>query len=174
MMGSGGMIVVDDRTCVVDLAKYFLGFLVDESCGKCTPCREGLYQLHQLAVKVSEGEATEKDLEKMEKLSEMVIIGSLCGLGKSGPNPFLSTIQYFRDEYLTHIREKRCPAGVCRALIRYDVIAEKCDGCLACIEACAVHAITGKKGEVHVIDQDKCDQCGACYAVCTRDAIEVT
>ena len=174
MMGSGGMIVVDDRTCVVDLAKYFLGFLVDESCGKCTPCREGLYQLHRLAVKISEGEATEKDLEKMEKLSEMITIGSLCGLGKSGANPFLSTIQYFREEYLAHIRDKRCPAGVCRALIRYDVIADKCDGCLACISTCAAEAITGKKGEAHVIDQDKCDRCGACYAVCTREAIEVT
>lgn len=174
MMGSGGMIVMDDRTCVIDVAKYFLSFLVNESCGKCTPCREGLYQLHRMAVKISEGEATEKDLEKMHKLSEMIIIGSLCGLGKSGPNPFLSTIQYFRDEYLAHIRDRRCPAGVCRALIRYDVIPEKCDGCLACITACAVEAITGKKGEVHVIDQDKCDKCGACYAVCTRDAIEVT
>jgi len=174
MMGSGGMIVVDDRTCVVDLAKYFLSFLVEESCGKCTPCREGLYQLHRLAVKISEGEATESDLDKMEKLSEMIIIGSLCGLGKSGPNPFLSTIQYFRDEYLAHIKDKRCPAGVCRALIRYEVVPEKCDGCMACISICAVHAITGKKGEVHVIDQDKCDKCGACYAVCTRHAIEVT
>ncbi|MFQ6008809.1 MAG: NADH-ubiquinone oxidoreductase-F iron-sulfur binding region domain-containing protein, partial [Candidatus Zixiibacteriota bacterium] len=128
MMGSGGMIVMDDRTCVVDVAKYFLSFLVDESCGKCTPCREGLYQLHRMAVKISEGEATEADLEKMEKLSNMIVIGSLCGLGKSGPNPFLSTIRYFRDEYLVHIRDKRCPAGVCRELIRYEVIAEKCDG----------------------------------------------
>jgi NADH-quinone oxidoreductase subunit F len=174
MMGSGGMIVMDDRTCVVDVAKYFLSFLVDESCGKCTPCREGLYQLHRMAVKISEGEATEADLEKMEKLSDMIIIGSLCGLGKSGPNPFLSTIRYFRDEYLAHIRDKRCPAGVCRELIRYDVIAEKCDGCMACIEACAVHAITGKKDEVHVINQEKCDKCGACYAVCNRHAISVT
>ncbi|MEW5994881.1 MAG: NADH-ubiquinone oxidoreductase-F iron-sulfur binding region domain-containing protein, partial [Candidatus Zixiibacteriota bacterium] len=174
MMGSGGMIVVDDRTCVVDLAKYFLGFLVEESCGKCTPCREGLYQLHRLAIKISDGEAMEEDLDRMEQLSDMIIIGSLCGLGKSGPNPFLSTIRYFRDEYLAHIRDKRCPAGVCRSLIRYDVIPEKCDGCLACISACAVEAITGTKGEVHVIDQDKCDKCGACYAVCTRHAISVT
>ncbi len=173
MMGSGGMIVIDDRTCVVDLAKYFLSFLVEESCGKCTPCREGLHQLYRLAIKISEGEATEADLERMEKLSDMIIIGSLCGLGKSGPNPFLSTIRYFRDEYLTHIRDKRCPAGVCRELIRYEVIPEKCDGCLACISACAVQAITGKKREVHIIDQDKCDKCGACYAVCTRHAISV-
>jgi len=173
MMGSGGMIVLDDHTCVVDLAKYFLSFLVEESCGKCIPCREGLYQLHRLAVNISEGTATEEDLEKMEKLSEMIVIGSLCGLGKSGPNPFLSTIRYFRDEYLAHIRDKHCPAGVCRELIRYEVIPEKCDGCMACISTCVVEAITGKKGEPHIIDQDKCDKCGACYAVCNRDAIKV-
>ena len=173
MMGSGGMIVMDEGTCVVDVARYFLGFLNDESCGKCTPCREGLYQLHALAVAVSEGRATEDDLDKMEKLSEMIMIGSLCGLGKSGPNPFLSTIRYFRDEYLAHIRDKRCPAGVCQELIRYEVDADKCDGCTACVVVCAVNAITGKKDELHVIDQDKCDKCGACYAVCKRDAIKV-
>ncbi len=174
MMGSGGMIVMDDHTCVVDIAKYFLSFLIDESCGKCIPCREGLYQLHALAVAISEGRATEADLDKMEQLSEMIVIGSLCGLGKSGPNPFLSTIKYFREEYLAHIRDKKCPAGVCRALIKYEIIADKCDGCMACISACTQNAITGKKKEVHILDQEKCDKCGACYAVCTRDAIEIT
>ena len=174
MMGSGGMIVMDDHTCVVDIAKYFLSFLIDESCGKCVPCREGLYQLHALAVAISEGRATEADLDKMEQLSEMIVIGSLCGLGKSGPNPFLSTIKYFREEYLAHIRDKKCPAGVCRALIKYEIIADKCDGCMACISACTQNAITGKKKEVHILDQEKCDKCGACYAVCTRDAIEIT
>ena len=173
MMGSGGMIVMDDRTCVVDVAKYFLSFLNDESCGKCVPCREGLYQLHALAVAVSEGRATADDLDKMEKLSEMIVIGSLCGLGKSGPNPFLSTIKYFRDEYLAHIRDKRCPAGVCQKLIRYEIDPDKCDGCTACVVVCAQNAIAGKKKEPHVIDQDKCDKCGACYAVCKRDAIKV-
>jgi NADH-quinone oxidoreductase subunit F len=173
MMGSGGMIVLDDHTCVVDLAKYFLAFLIDESCGKCTPCREGLYQLHGLAVAVSEGRATEADIDKMERLSDTIVLGSLCGLGKSGPNPFLSTVQYFRDEYLTHIRDKRCPAGVCRELIRYEVDAEKCDGCMACIAACAQHAVTGKKNDAHTINQDTCDRCGACKAVCKRDAILV-
>ncbi len=173
MMGSGGMIVMDDRTCIVDVAKYFLSFLVKESCGKCVPCREGLYQLHQLTVKVSEGKATEEDLTKMEKLSEVVITGSLCGLGKSGPNPLLSTIKYFRDEYLAHIRDKRCPAGVCRDLIRYDIL-DNCTGCMACISACATSAITGEKKKVHVIDQDKCTKCGACEAVCTYDAIRVS
>ncbi len=173
MMGSGGMIVMDDKTCMVDVAKYFLSFLVSESCGKCVPCREGLYQLHRLACKISDGEGTEKDLDKMEKLSEMVILGSLCGLGKSGPNPLLSTIKYFRGEYLTHIREKRCPAGVCKALITY-VVNEKCTGCLACITACAYNAITGKKKEMHLINQEACEKCGACTAVCKQDAITVS
>jgi NADH-quinone oxidoreductase subunit F len=173
MMGSGGMIVMDDRTCMVDVAKYFLNFLVHESCGKCVPCREGLYQLHNMAVKISLGEATEEDLDKMEKLSENIILGSLCGLGKSGPNPFLSTIRYFRDEYLAHIRDKKCPAGVCRALINFRVIPENCDGCTACIVACAYDAITGKKHEPHVIDNEKCERCGACVTACARDAIEI-
>jgi NADH-quinone oxidoreductase subunit F len=174
MMGSGGMIVMDDRTCMVDVAKYFLHFLVDESCGKCVPCREGVYQLHGLAVKVSEGRADGSDLTKMEQLSDMIVLGSLCGLGKSGPNPFLSTIRYFRDEYLEHIENKKCPAGVCRELIRFDIDAEKCDGCMACLTACAYNAITGKKDEVHVINQELCTHCGACVSVCTRDAIEVS
>ena len=173
MMGSGGMIVMDDHTCVVDVAKYFLSFLVEESCGKCVPCREGLYQLHALANKITDGRATEDDLDLMDKLSNNIIIGSLCGLGKSGPNPFVSTVRYFRDEYLTHIRDHKCPAGVCPALIRFDIIPEKCDGCMACIHACAVNAISGRKGKVHVIDQDLCTKCGACKAVCRRHAVEV-
>ena len=174
MMGSGGMIVMDDHTCVVDVAKYFLSFLVEESCGKCVPCREGLYQLHALANRITDGRGTEGDIELMEKLSDSIIIGSLCGLGKSGPNPFVSTIRFFRDEYLTHIHDKKCPAHVCTELIRYDVVEEKCDGCMACIFACAVNAITGKKGKLHVIDQDKCTKCGACMAVCRRHAITVS
>ncbi len=173
MMGSGGMIVMDDRTCVVDVARYFLHFLNDESCGKCVPCREGLYQLHSLAVAVCEGRATEQDIEMMEKLSDNIVIGSLCGLGKSGPNPFLSTIRYFRDEYDAHVHDKKCPGGVCRTLIRYEIGSEKCDGCMACLGVCPQNAITGQKKQLHVIDQAKCDKCGACYAVCTRDAIEV-
>lgn len=173
MMGSGGMIVMDDRTCMVDVAKYFLSFLVSESCGKCIPCREGLYQLHKLAIAISEGRGTEQDIEKMEHLSEMVVLGSLCGLGKSGPNPFLSTISHFRNEYLAHIRDHRCPAGVCHELITYEINPEKCDGCMACISACAVHAITGRKTKPHVINQELCTKCGACVAACTRDAIAV-
>jgi NADH-quinone oxidoreductase subunit F len=172
MMGSGGMIVMDDRTCMVDVAKYFLEFLVSESCGKCIPCREGLYQLHRIVTKITEGRATEEDLARAESLSDTIVTGSLCGLGQSGANPFLSTIQYFRDEYLTHIRDKRCPAGVCKELIRYE-INDECTGCMACIPACTYDAITGKKKKLHIIDQDKCTKCGACYAVCTYDAIDV-
>ncbi|MBD3257409.1 4Fe-4S dicluster domain-containing protein [candidate division GN15 bacterium] len=172
MMGSGGMIVMDDRTCMVDVARYFLEFLVRESCGKCLPCREGLYQLHKLVIKVCEGKAVESDLENMEELSRVIINGSLCGLGQSGPNPLISTLTYFRDEYLEHIRDKRCRAGVCRELITYT-INDNCTGCLACISACAYNAITGKKKEVHVLDQEKCTRCGACMAVCNFDAIEV-
>ncbi len=172
MMGSGGMIVMDDRTCMVDVARYFLEFLVKESCGKCVPCREGLYQLHRLAVKITEGKGTEKDLDRMEQLSKVIVEGSLCGLGKSGPNPFLSTIRYFRDEYLAHIRDKRCPAGVCRALITYE-INDKCTGCTACVQTCAYGAISGEKKKQHVIDKDKCTRCGACVAVCNFDAIDV-
>ena len=172
MMGSGGMIVMDDKTCMVDVARYFLSFLVKESCGKCVPCREGLYQLYRMTVKISEGRAEEADLDKMEHLSNMILIGALCGLGKSGPNPLLSTLRYFRDEYLAHIREKRCPAGVCRELIQYE-INDKCTGCMACISACVYDAITGKKNEVHVLNQEKCTKCGACLAVCKYDAVEV-
>ncbi len=172
MMGSGGMIVMDDRTCMVDVAKYFLSFLVSESCGKCNPCREGLYQLYKLAIKISEGRGEEGDLEKMEKLSDMIILGSLCGLGKSGPNPFLSTVRYFREEYLAHIRDKKCPAGVCRELIRFE-INDKCDGCTACLMACAYNAISGTKKQPHVINQELCTHCGACVTVCTRNAIDV-
>jgi len=173
MMGSGGMIVMDDHTCMVDVAKYFLHFLVEESCGKCVPCREGLYQLHDLAVKVSDGVAEDGVLEKMERLSKSIVIGSLCGLGKSGPNPFLSTIRYFRDEYEAHIRDHKCPAGVCRELITFTINPEKCDGCMACLAACAYNAITGKKKELHIIDQEVCTHCGACVSACTREAIDV-
>lgn len=172
MMGSGGMIVMDDRTCMVDVARYFLNFLVEESCGKCVPCREGLYQLHDLCVKICEGKATEDDLALMERLSRVIQKASLCGLGQSGPNPFLSTIMYFRDEYLAHIKDKKCPAGVCRDLIKFE-INDACTGCLACIAVCPVDAITGKKKEKHIIDQDLCTRCGSCYDICNYDAVEI-
>jgi ferredoxin len=171
-MGSGGMIVMDDRTCMVEVARYFLEFLVKESCGKCVPCREGLYQLHRLCTKVTRGEATDDDLALMERLSTTIQKASLCGLGQSGPNPFLSTLQYFRDEYLTHIHDKKCSAGVCRSLIQY-VINDDCTGCLPCLRVCPIDAISGEKKKLHVIDQTKCDRCGSCYAVCTYDAIDI-
>ena len=173
MMGSGGMIVMDDRTCMVDVAKYFLEFLVSESCGKCVPCREGLFQLLKLATKICEGRGEEDDLEKIEKLSDNIILSSLCGLGKSGPNPIMSTLRYFKDEYITHIKDKKCPAGVCRDLITYEIL-DNCTGCTACKPVCPVNAITGNKKELHVIDQNLCTQCGACFAVCNFDAILVS
>ncbi len=170
MMGSGGMIIMDDRTCMVDVAKYFLNFLVYESCGKCVPCREGLYQLYTLCNNITEGNGKEGDLELMENLSQNIQIGSLCGLGQSGPNPFLSTLMYFREEYETHIREKKCPAGVCRSLITYE-ITDDCTGCLACIKVCPVSAITGQKKKKHFLNQQICDRCGSCYDVCQFNAI---
>jgi NADH-quinone oxidoreductase subunit F len=172
MMGSGGMVVMDDRTCMVEVARYFLDFLVSESCGKCVPCREGLYQLQQYCTKVCNGEATEADIELMERLSSTIETASLCGLGKSGPNPFMSTVMYFRDEYLAHVREKKCPGGVCRELIKF-VVNDECTGCLACITVCPVDAVTGEKEKKHLIDQSICDRCGSCYAVCKFDAIDI-
>ncbi|KAA3635205.1 MAG: 4Fe-4S dicluster domain-containing protein [Calditrichaeota bacterium] len=173
MMGSGGMIVMDDKTCIVDVAKYFLSFLVEESCGKCVPCREGLWQLHKMLEKICAGKGTMEDLDKMEKLSENIIRGSLCGLGTSGPNPLLSTLKYFKDEYIAHIKDKTCPAGVCPELITYEIL-DNCTGCMACISACSFDAISGKKKEIHTIDQDKCTKCGACVTVCNYDSILVS
>ncbi len=175
MMGSGGMIVMDHRTCMVDVARYFLSFLVDESCGKCVPCREGLYQMLQMVSRICEGQGEPGDLDKIEDLASTIELGSLCALGKSGPNPVRSTLRYFRDEYEAHIHEKRCPAGVCKALITYTVDHDKCDGCGACLHACASSAISGtiKKGDTFQIDQLQCDRCGACEAVCKRGAIAV-
>ncbi len=172
MMGSGGMIIMDDRTCMVDVARYFLNFLVEESCGKCTPCREGLFQLHQLCVKITEGNATEEDLEAMKNLSKTIVTASLCGLGQSGPNPFTSTVHYFRNEYLAHINEGKCPGGVCKSLITY-IVNDKCNGCMACIRVCSSDAITGTRKKKHVIDEVKCNRCGACYAVCNFEAIDI-
>ena len=144
MMGSGGMIVMDHSTCMVDVARYFTTFLVDESCGKCVPCREGLYQMYRLLSRICEGEGKPDDLAAIEDLSRTILVGSLCGLGKSGPNPVLSTLQLFRAEYEAHINDKRCPAGVCKALITYSIDNEACDGCGACMPACAASAITGR------------------------------
>jgi NADH:ubiquinone oxidoreductase subunit F (NADH-binding)/Pyruvate/2-oxoacid:ferredoxin oxidoreductase delta subunit len=165
MMGSGGMIVMDDRTCMVDIADYFIRFLLGESCGKCVPCREGLLHLHELLEKIINGKGEVGDLDGIERLCRTMETMSLCALGRSAPNPVASTLKYFRDEYLAHITEKMCPAGVCKALIRYE-INQDCVGCLLCQKQCPGGAISGKPKEVHVIDQDKCTKCGICLQVC--------
>jgi NADH:ubiquinone oxidoreductase subunit F (NADH-binding)/(2Fe-2S) ferredoxin/NAD-dependent dihydropyrimidine dehydrogenase PreA subunit len=175
MMGSGGMIVMDHSTCMVDVARYFLSFLTDESCGKCVPCREGLWQMYRIVSRICDGKGTEADLDKIDDLSKAIELGSLCALGKSGPTPVLSTLRYFKDEYLAHIQHHRCPAGVCKALITYRIDGADCDGCGACLSACAQGFITGtpKKGDSFKIDELRCDRCGACAAVCKRGAIQV-
>ena len=174
MMGSGGMIVMDENTCMVDIAKYFIAFLEEESCGKCVPCREGLKRMRQILTDISEGRGKSGDVELLERLSAAIIDSSLCALGSTAPNPVLSTIRYFRDEYEAHIKDKRCPAGVCKELITYRIIDEKCPGCGLCVKACPSEAITlvGKKKPV-ILDQDKCIKCGACYDVCELGAIEI-
>jgi len=173
MMGSGGMIVMDDHTCMVDVARYFIDFLVDESCGKCTPCREGLFALAGILRRICDGQGRESDLELLEEISATVRDTSLCQLGGSAPNPVLSTLRYFRDEYLEHIRDRRCRAGVCRELITYDILADKCDGCTACGRACPVGAIEGERNKPHTILYNKCIKCGICLETCTRGAVEV-
>jgi NADH:ubiquinone oxidoreductase subunit F (NADH-binding)/(2Fe-2S) ferredoxin/NAD-dependent dihydropyrimidine dehydrogenase PreA subunit len=172
MMGSGGMIVMDDRTCMVDVAKYFVHFLIEESCGKCVPCREGLRQLDIMLDRVVHGDGDESLLGEIERLSDAMKLGSLCGLGQSAPNPVMSTLTYFRDEYLAHLKEKRCPAGVCKPLITY-FINDECTGCMVCARNCPVECITGEKNKLHVIDSDVCTRCGICLAVCKFDAVEV-
>jgi len=172
MMGSGGMIVMDDKTCMVDIAKYFLNFLRDESCGKCVSCREGTQRMWEIVKKITEGKGTERDLVVLEDVARTCKDASLCGLGQTAANPVLSTLQYFRHEYEAHILDKRCPAGVCTALIRYVVVAEKCTGCLACKTACPTQAIKGTLKDVHLIEQAKCIKCGACQEACRFEAIE--
>ena len=166
MMGSGGMIVMDENTCMVDVARYFLDFLAGESCGKCVPCREGIYQMLKILNRICQGEGREGDIELLEKIAKVITDFSLCALGGTAPNPTQTTIKYFRDEYEAHIKEKRCPAGVCKALISYYIQPEKCQACLICLKSCPVEAISGGKNLVHVIDQSKCTKCGACLESC--------
>jgi NADH:ubiquinone oxidoreductase subunit F (NADH-binding)/(2Fe-2S) ferredoxin/Pyruvate/2-oxoacid:ferredoxin oxidoreductase delta subunit len=166
MMGSGGMIVMDEDTCMVDVARYFLNFLTDESCGKCVPCREGIRQMLKILTNITRGRGKEGDLELLEQLSETAIEGALCALGKSAPNPFLSTLKYFRDEYEAHIKEKRCPALFCKELIAFHIDPEKCQACMICLRKCPAEAISGGKKRIHVVDQAKCTKCGTCFEVC--------
>ena len=171
MMGSGGLIVMNEDNCMVDIAKFFLEFTVDESCGKRTPCRIGTKRLLEMLTKVTEGKATEEDLDKMEQLCYYIKANALCGLGQTAPNPVLSTLRYFRDEYEAHVKEKRCPAGVCKKLLRYEIDKEKCIGCTACARQCPVGAISGTVKTPHEIDQSKCIKCGACMEKCRFKAI---
>lgn len=173
MMGSGGLIVMDDTTCMVDIAKFFLEFTVEESCGKCTPCRTGNKRLLELLDKITDGRATVEDLEKIEELSEFIKSNSLCGLGQTAPNPVLSTMRYFKDEYIDHIENKHCKAGVCKALLTYSINPEKCIGCTLCARICPVDAIAGTVKQPHTIDTVKCIKCGSCVEKCRFDAISV-
>ncbi len=171
MMGSGGMIVMDEDDCMVDVAKFFLDFTVEESCGKCTPCRIGNKRLHEILNKITQGKGTKADIDRLVNLGTVIKDTSLCGLGQSSPNPVLSTIKNFREEYIAHVEEHRCPAGVCKALTTYEIVAENCVGCTACARACPVGAISGERKEVHVIDPALCIKCGACEERCKFNAV---
>lgn len=171
MMGSGGLIVMDEDNCMVDIAKFFLQFTVDESCGKCTPCRLGTKRLYEILDKITKGNGTLEDLDKLEELCYYIKDNSLCGLGQTAPNPVLSTLRYFRDEYVAHVVDKRCPAGVCKALLTYIIDADKCKGCTLCARTCPNGAIEGKVREPHMINPDKCIKCGACMEKCRFGAI---
>ena len=166
MMGSGGMVVMDDSTCMVDVARYFLEFSLEESCGQCAPCRVGTEQMLTILKDITQGKGREGDIDLLVEMGKAIIDGSICGLGQSAPNPVLSTIRYFRDEYEAHIRDKECPAKACKALITYTIDAEKCQACGLCLKACPTQAITGAKKTPHTIDSDKCDKCGICFSEC--------
>jgi NADH:ubiquinone oxidoreductase subunit F (NADH-binding)/ferredoxin len=166
IMGSGGMVVMDEDTCMVDVARYFLDFTQKESCGQCSLCRLGTLQMLEILKAITEGKGKPEDIDLLVELGEAIKIGSICGLGQSAPNPVLTTIRYFREEYEAHIHEKKCPARVCRSLISYHILPEKCKGCMICLRECPAEAIIGGKKQIHVIDQSKCIRCGVCISVC--------
>lgn len=171
IMGSGGMVVMDESTCMVDMARFFLDFTTKESCGKCVHCRLGTKRLHEILTRIVEGEGHEGDIENLEELCTTVKDGALCGLGQTAPNPVLTTIRYFRHEYEAHIRDKKCPAGNCKTLIHFTIDGEKCKGCTLCARQCPVGAIAGKVKEAHVIDANQCIKCGKCFESCKFGAI---
>ncbi len=171
MMGSGGLIVMDERTCMVDVARYFLDFLVDESCGKCTPCREGVDQMHRILTRICSGSGRSGDIELLEEVAAGVRDSALCGLGATAPNPVLSTIRHFRSEYETHIHDKKCPAGTCKELTQFTIDASVCKGCGQCVKQCPAGAITGEKKEPHHLDETQCTTCGVCFEICPFDAV---
>lgn len=171
MMGSGGMVVADEDTCMVDSAKYFVSFLTEESCGKCTPCREGLRTMYRILDDITKGKGSEDDLRTLEEIGEVMQDCCLCALGTSAPNPVMSTLRYFKDEYIAHIKDKKCPGKVCKELITYFIDSQKCDGCHACTKVCPSEAINGAQKKTHRIDVSKCIKCGACLDVCPKDAI---
>jgi len=173
MMGSGGMIVMDETTCMVDIARYFIDFLEFESCGKCVPCREGVRRMNEILQDICDGKGKEGDIELLESMSKGLVDGALCALGSTAANPILSTLKYFRNEYIAHVRDKKCPAGVCKALIRFSIVKDKCTGCGVCLKKCPSECISGEKKKVHVIDQTKCIKCGVCKESCKFDAIIV-
>ena len=171
MMGSGGLIVMDEDNCMVDIAKFFLEFTVDESCGKCTPCRIGTKRMYEILDKITKGQGTLEDLDKLEELAYYIKDNALCGLGQTAPNPVLSTSRYFRYEYVAHVVDKKCPAGVCKDLLSFTIDPEKCKGCTKCAKNCPAGAITGEKKEAHTIDPTKCVKCGVCMDNCKFEAI---